>query len=476
MYPFSSRLAPQPSYDFTGLLAPRPAPVPRDPMIPLSQMNIPSGYATRAFAPVISAGMPDMSPAATSAPTPQPRGLFTGTGSSARLLSLGQSLLAPSRIPTTLGGRIASGLAAGQQAAQQEQERVFKRGLLEQEADLAKSRLALEREKLDIEKEKLKPATAVRTGFAVVYDNKSGRPKTVETYKDALGNVSYKDASSKDDIDFTEYSLNKPEAVSEDLGTPRVYINKKTGESEYIVEVKRNGKSSFEKQNLDGSFTPISLADYKEPISKEEKAATLPTADKIYDYANDAMTTENSIGTSLVFLSGLDRAIETGNFGLSGLVNNFIGKIKTATGGDLTKEQALRQLLSSYQAGIVGQSRVEILGPGVLSNQDIDFLFNAVGGRVDSLIANPHLMRELLLKNYSSKIKSYKFQSTKYNANKKYLGGDNQPVLSPSFTLNDESFDGFIDPDFFMQGGNTIMFMKMSPTQKREVLMGFDNG
>lgn len=131
MYPFSPRPTPQPSYDFTGLLAPRPAPVPRDPMIPLSEMNIPSGYATRAFAPVISAGMPDMPSTATSAPTPQPRGLFTGTGSSARLFSLGQSLLAPSRIPTTLGGRIASGLAAGQQVAQQEQE--SKRKLLIEE-------------------------------------------------------------------------------------------------------------------------------------------------------------------------------------------------------------------------------------------------------------------------------------------------------------------------------------------------------
>ena len=59
---------------------------------------------------------------------------FTGEGSSARLSALGASLLqGPSRTPISLGSSLAQGLLAGNIAAQHEEERKFKRGLLEQE-------------------------------------------------------------------------------------------------------------------------------------------------------------------------------------------------------------------------------------------------------------------------------------------------------------------------------------------------------
>jgi hypothetical protein len=60
---------------------------------------------------------------------------FTGEGSSARLSALGASLLqGPSRTPISLGSSLAQGLLAGNVAAQQEEERRFKRGLLERQA------------------------------------------------------------------------------------------------------------------------------------------------------------------------------------------------------------------------------------------------------------------------------------------------------------------------------------------------------
>ena len=69
-------------------------------------------------------------------------GAFTGEGSSARLSALGASLLqGPSRTPISLGSSLAQGLLAGNIAAQQEQERKFKRGLLEQEMEIAKAKL-----------------------------------------------------------------------------------------------------------------------------------------------------------------------------------------------------------------------------------------------------------------------------------------------------------------------------------------------
>jgi len=73
---------------------------------------------------------------------------FTGEGSSARLAALGASLLAgPSRTPISFGSSMAQGLLAGNVAAQQEEERKFKRGLLEQEMDYKMKSLAAKESK-----------------------------------------------------------------------------------------------------------------------------------------------------------------------------------------------------------------------------------------------------------------------------------------------------------------------------------------
>lgn len=69
-------------------------------------------------------------------------GAFTGEGSSARLSALGASLLqGPSRTPISFGSSLAQGLLAGNIAAQQEEERRFKRGLLEREMAVAEAKL-----------------------------------------------------------------------------------------------------------------------------------------------------------------------------------------------------------------------------------------------------------------------------------------------------------------------------------------------
>lgn len=60
---------------------------------------------------------------------------FSDPSASARLSALGASLLqGPSRTPISLGTSLAQGLLAGNIAAQQEEERKFRRGLLEREA------------------------------------------------------------------------------------------------------------------------------------------------------------------------------------------------------------------------------------------------------------------------------------------------------------------------------------------------------
>lgn len=103
---------------------------------------------------------------------------FTGEGSSARLSALGASLLqGPSRTPISLGSSLAQGLLAGNIAAQQEQERKFKRGLLEREMAVAEAEL------------KPKPTEAENVNIIL--------PDGTTTYgkSDKLGNLTLPDGS-----------------------------------------------------------------------------------------------------------------------------------------------------------------------------------------------------------------------------------------------------------------------------------------
>ena len=103
---------------------------------------------------------------------------FTGEGSSARLSALGASLLqGPSRTPISLGSSLAQGLLAGNIAAQQEEERRFKRGLLEREMSVAEAKL------------KPKPTEAENVNIIL--------PDGTTTYgkSDKLGNLTLPDGS-----------------------------------------------------------------------------------------------------------------------------------------------------------------------------------------------------------------------------------------------------------------------------------------
>ena len=105
-------------------------------------------------------------------------GAFTGEGSSARLNALAASLLQdPSRTPIALGPSFAKGLLAGNVAAQQEQDRKFKRSLLEHEMAVAKAKL------------KPKPTEAENVNIIL--------PDGTTTYgkSDELGNLTLPDGS-----------------------------------------------------------------------------------------------------------------------------------------------------------------------------------------------------------------------------------------------------------------------------------------
>ena len=76
------------------------------------------------------------------------------------------------------------------------------------------------------------------------------------------------------------------------------------------------------------------------------------------------------------------------------------GKVKNALGIDgvkgLTPEEELVMFLSSTQQQALGSLRLEVLGPGVLTEQDARRLIASLGPDIMGWFANPQKLREEL--------------------------------------------------------------------------------
>lgn len=94
-------------------------------------------------------------------------------------------LTGPQRTPVSFGQSLLGGLQSGQQMKEAEEERLFKRGLLEREADLASQRVDLLGTQIDVERQKL--LAGGTKGKAVNVQLPSG--KTTIGREDEAGNI-----------------------------------------------------------------------------------------------------------------------------------------------------------------------------------------------------------------------------------------------------------------------------------------------
>ncbi len=94
-----------------------------------------------------------------------------------------------------------------------------------------------------------------------------------------------------------------------------------------------------------------------------------------------ALTQDENSLTSFVNYLG---AVENTNTGVARIADNFIARIKNMVGGELTQEQFDLLLASAELPALIAQSRVELAGPGVLTDQDFIRLLQTIGGDVNA--------------------------------------------------------------------------------------------
>tara|TARA_R100000654_G_scaffold74016_2_gene107655 strand:- start:627 stop:1667 length:1041 start_codon:yes stop_codon:yes gene_type:complete len=101
--------------------------------------------------------------------------------------------------------------------------------------------------------------------------------------------------------------------------------------------------------------------------------------------------------------------------GIERLYNNFTTAIKTlAADNDLTEQQVAQKIAQGNLQGLVGANRIEIAGPGVLTEQDWQRILDALGGETGPL-QNPNVVFPLINEILQDKIELHNEQAEFYN-------------------------------------------------------------
>jgi hypothetical protein len=397
---------------------------------------------------------------------------FTGEGSSARLSALGASLLqGPSRTPISLGSSVAQGLLAGNIAAQQEEERKFKRGLLEREIAVAEGKLRAEERKLSAgsleelfigtdkngnivgqfpqgspeyfnavsdpnitvyKTPKMPEKKSVQQGSAEkAYNKKTGEPVSLQKNQ-KNGRVYYTDLSTGETVDWREIAIGSPPSkASLGMGTGYAYTDN-VGVRQVIYEndsnftniresygssLKKIGTEAAEKKSApkghamyeDRSDPTKIISTWFDPDKgrideatgekiDEDKFRPVPSIVPNFKDINAAYNKVAEDASALRSLSSYTQSIEDSSFGFVGKVDDIKTGLKTLFGleDSMTSNEMARKLGKAQQQGLLGLLRTQVVGGGVMTEQDAKRILEYMGGQVDSMFTNPNVIKEAI--------------------------------------------------------------------------------
>jgi len=148
------------------------------------------------------------------------------------------------------------------------------------------------------------------------------------------------------------------------------------------------------------------------PTTAGEPAKYFSSFDDFRKESSELLTTGQSIDRLNKYLDNLQKT----PIGLQRLYEKFSTTIKTIAGdSDLTEQEVALKVASGNLQGLVGANRLEIAGPGVLTEQDWQRILDALGGDV-TLLQNPTIVFPLINEILQDKVERYNDQASFYNA------------------------------------------------------------
>lgn len=178
-----------------------------------------------------------------------------------------------------------------------------------------------------------------------------------------------------------------------ELSKKRIY-RKTTAEGSTVTVV--------EDPDAKGGFRPIN-PESEEFISSDNLDGERLKLGDVKKLADETRTQSRGVKT----LGKLYRDLDAVEGGFAGLGTSLSAKAKTLFGKDLSPKEMARQLAIGMQQGILGQVRVDVLGPGVMTEQDAERLITYLGGDLRNLTTDPDTVKAAIGKVLRDKSNDY---------------------------------------------------------------------
>lgn len=135
----------------------------------------------------------------------------------------------------------------------------------------------------------------------------------------------------------------------------------------------------------------------------------------------DALKVQQELITTETELRSLDRVyagLEDADYGISGVISDTQRFLNTLFERGLTEEQLQRGLTQSEIQGLIGATREQVVGGGVMTEQDALRVIMALGGDLKSVMSNPELMRRRLDVLREEKRRGYEIKHGQYETHR----------------------------------------------------------
>ena len=232
-----------------------------------------------------------------------------------------------------------------------------------------------------------------------------------------------------------EYATNKALA-KEELDIKRGNANKKDSRFAYIVKDPNTGNIYNAYDTKDGIVVDVNGK--RQPFNNNMFGGELPanittvgnlgdtniTGNAFIKIKGDLETQENSLIKLVEYMENVESAPR----GMEKLATQFGTYMKTILGeNNLTPQQLKQKILAGEFQGLIGANRVEVVGGGVMTEQDAIRIIDALGGDPASISTNPEVVIGLMSKVFAQKYNGYKDLLETYNINVTSGGFTNYP-------------------------------------------------
>jgi hypothetical protein len=119
--------------------------------------------------------------------------------------------------------------------------------------------------------------------------------------------------------------------------------------------------------------------------------------------------------------------------GIKRLANDLSANVKTALGAGLNEQELRQQVARGELQALLGALRLDIVGPGVLTEQDAQRIYQALGGNL-GMLANPATAEKLISDIVREKQNTYATMVGQYNRDANVRGVPQKQAQDFSFT------------------------------------------